>query len=178
MDRPFNNQLDYLPANSKSFTTILEGLGNHTVRSSFHDINSLAYLPRVCHSTLSLFVRDGTMYFLVIFMANLLNTLIFLVSVLHVFILLRYSKMLQLAEEDLRVVGAEFQRITSIMISRLVLNLRSVPDSTTHNDSTRHTGAIRFVTGTIGNVELDTFVDTFATPSHRSHMYADDIPYP
>jgi len=70
---------------------------------------------------------------------------------------------LQLAEEDLRVVGAQFnQLITSIMISRLVLNLRSVEDTTRHGDSTIHTSAIRFVMEAVGNMgdKLDTFVDT------------------
>ena len=118
------------------------------------------------------------MYFLVIFMAYLLNTLIFLASVWHMFTLPRYSKMLQLADDVLKVVGAEFPRIASIMISRLVLNLRSIADTTTHNDSTRHAGAMRFVTGTIGNVELDTFVDTSLRSLRRPHMYVDDVPYP
>ena len=64
--------------------------------------------------------------------------------------------MLQLAEQDLRAVGAQFtQLLTSVMISRLVLNLRSMGDTTTHVDSIGPAGAIRFVTGAIGNVELD-----------------------
>lgn len=103
------------------------------------------------------------MYFLVVFIANLLNTLIFLVSLWHKFVLPCHSNILQLAEEDLKVVGAEFtQLITSIMISRLVLNLRSVKDTIWDGYSTEHTRAIRFVTGAVGNLgeELDTFVDT------------------
>ncbi|CAA7261274.1 unnamed protein product [Cyclocybe aegerita] len=63
--------------------------------------------------TLHLFVRDGVLYFLVIFMANLLNTLLFF-----------------LAPEGLRAIGASFsQLITALMVSRLVLNLRSNPSS-------------------------------------------------
>jgi len=103
------------------------------------------------------------MYFLVIFMLNLLNTLIFLVSARHRFTLPHHSKMLQLAKEDLKVVGAQFtQLITSIMISRLVLNLRSAKDTIRYGDSTGPSGAIRFVAGAVGNLgeELDTFVDT------------------
>jgi len=65
---------------------------------------------------------------------------------------------LQLAEHDLKVVAAEFtQLIMSIMISHLVLNLRSVKDR--YGDSTGPTGTIRFVVGNLGE-ELDTFVDT------------------
>ncbi|KAF8522389.1 hypothetical protein JB92DRAFT_2706540, partial [Gautieria morchelliformis] len=57
---------------------------------------------------LQLFVRDGALYFLCIFSANLLNVVLFLV-----------------ATEDLKAIGASFsQIITSVMISRLVLNLR------------------------------------------------------
>ncbi|KAF8189750.1 hypothetical protein BJ912DRAFT_903432 [Pholiota molesta] len=59
--------------------------------------------------TLHLFVRDGALYFFVIFMANLLNTLMFF-----------------LAPSDLKAIGASFsQLITSLMVSRLYLSLRS-----------------------------------------------------
>ncbi|KAF8580457.1 hypothetical protein K439DRAFT_309532 [Ramaria rubella] len=59
-------------------------------------------------STMQIILRDGTMYFFVIFSANLMNTLIYF-----------------LAPEDLKAVGASFSQIlTSIMISRLQLNLR------------------------------------------------------
>ncbi|KAF4615904.1 hypothetical protein D9613_011367 [Agrocybe pediades] len=63
--------------------------------------------------TLELFMRDGLMYFLVIFSANLLNMLLFF-----------------LAPQDLKAIGASFsQMLTATMISRLVLNLRSVSSS-------------------------------------------------
>ncbi|KAF8579519.1 hypothetical protein K439DRAFT_1416171 [Ramaria rubella] len=59
-------------------------------------------------STTQIILRDGTMYFFIVFSANLMNTLIYF-----------------LATEDLKAVGASFsQIITSIMISRLQLNLR------------------------------------------------------
>ena len=118
-----------------------------------------------CHQrTIYVFARDGTMYFLVICMANLLNTLVFFVSVRHRFGSHHRSKTLQLAPKDLKVVGAQFtQLITSIMISRLFLNLRSVTDTTrdgysTTGGPTGHT-ASRLVSGAVGNLgeELDVF---------------------
>ncbi|KAF8164768.1 hypothetical protein B0H34DRAFT_793228 [Crassisporium funariophilum] len=64
--------------------------------------------------TIQVFIRDGLLYFLVIFMANLVNTLIFFIG-----------------EPDLKAVGASFsQLITATMISRLVLNLRSLAHRT------------------------------------------------
>jgi len=60
-------------------------------------------------SAINIFLRDGLLYFLVIFMANLFNLLMFF-----------------LAADDLKAIGASFsQLITATMISRLVLNLRS-----------------------------------------------------
>ncbi|KAJ3513298.1 hypothetical protein NLJ89_g3026 [Agrocybe chaxingu] len=57
-------------------------------------------------------LRDGTLYFFVIFLANLMNTMIYFFS----------------SALDLKAIGASFsQLITSVMVSRLVLNLRSVP---------------------------------------------------
>ncbi|KAJ3504644.1 hypothetical protein NLJ89_g7831 [Agrocybe chaxingu] len=77
--------------------------------------------------TLHLFVRDGVLYFLVIFMANLLNTLLFF-----------------LAPDDLRAIGASFsQLITALMVSRLVLNLRSNPTSEEDDRSVSYN--VRFV---------------------------------
>ncbi|KAF9056979.1 hypothetical protein BJ165DRAFT_1335673 [Panaeolus papilionaceus] len=59
--------------------------------------------------TVHIFLRDGALYFAIIFLANLMNTLIFFLS-----------------PTDLKAVGATFsQLITSVMVSRLVLNLRS-----------------------------------------------------
>ena len=118
------------------------------------------------------------MYFLVIFLANLLNTIIYLVSVRHMFTLPCHSKMLQLGEQDLKVVGLESQLLTSIMISRLVLNLRSVDDTTMHGDPTILTGEIRFEPGAVENMELNTLVDTSPTSLHRPRIPADAIPRP
>ena len=85
MDLPSYNRLGYLPANFDSFTTILEGIEKRTVRSP-----SLTFIPLSVYygfhdRTLHLFIRDGTMYFLIICMTNLLNTLIYFVSVRHKF---------------------------------------------------------------------------------------------
>ncbi|KAG7090646.1 hypothetical protein E1B28_009747 [Marasmius oreades] len=59
------------------------------------------------------FARDGILYFAVIFTANMVNVIIY-----------------QTAVADLKAIGASFsQMITSVMISRLVLNLRGVGES-------------------------------------------------
>jgi len=59
-------------------------------------------------SLIGLIMRDGIMYFAVIFASNLVTVLIFL-----------------LAPDDLKVVNASFSTlITSLMVSRLMLNLR------------------------------------------------------
>jgi len=103
--------------------------------------------------TIHIFLRDGLMYFLVIFMANFFNTLIFF-----------------LGPPDLKAIGASFsQLITATMISRLVLNLRSlsyVSDSQKEaavplQISDPHRDISAFVARTIGNLgeEMDTFVD-------------------
>jgi len=90
-----------------------------------------------------IFIRDGTLYFLAIFLANLMNTLFFF-----------------LAPLDLKAVGASFsQLITNVMISRLVLNLRSL--STEHYSGSSghkmHRGVVdqSFLTRTIGNLGED-----------------------
>ncbi|KAF9029595.1 hypothetical protein BJ165DRAFT_1520378 [Panaeolus papilionaceus] len=71
--------------------------------------------------TIQIFIRDGVMYFLVIFAANLINCLIYFI-----------------APEDLRALGASFSQVlTSVMISRLVLNLRSLRDDTNERQITR-----------------------------------------
>ncbi|KAG7098242.1 hypothetical protein E1B28_000206 [Marasmius oreades] len=58
------------------------------------------------------FTRDGVLYFAIIFSANMINVLVY-----------------ELAVQDLKAIGASFsQMITSVMISRLVLNLRGVID--------------------------------------------------
>ncbi|TFK22817.1 hypothetical protein FA15DRAFT_557972, partial [Coprinopsis marcescibilis] len=60
--------------------------------------------------TLQVFLRDGSLYFLIIFLANLMNTVIYFVT-----------------PEDLKAIGASFSHlITTTIVSRLVLNLRSL----------------------------------------------------
>ncbi|KAF8994599.1 hypothetical protein BDQ17DRAFT_1331078 [Cyathus striatus] len=68
------------------------------------------YLKRSSSTpTMHVFVRDGALYFLAIFLANLMNTLTYF-----------------LAPEGLKAIGASFsQLITATMVSRLVLNLKS-----------------------------------------------------
>ncbi|RDB18705.1 hypothetical protein Hypma_014732 [Hypsizygus marmoreus] len=107
------------------------------------------YILQTGHApTLHIFVRDGTMYFLVILMANLMNTLIYFLAV-----------------GDLKAIGASFsQLITATMVSRLVLNLRSasaLTDGATIDDSYQPKASIRFMTRTIGNLgeEVETYDD-------------------
>ncbi|EKM78929.1 hypothetical protein AGABI1DRAFT_129200 [Agaricus bisporus var. burnettii JB137-S8] len=60
----------------------------------------------------TILLRDGLMYYFLIFLANLMNCLIYFI-----------------AEPDLKTIGASFsQLLTCTMISRLVLNLRSLSD--------------------------------------------------
>ncbi|GLB38920.1 hypothetical protein LshimejAT787_0600820 [Lyophyllum shimeji] len=71
---------------------------------------------RMRHGTalnlLNLILRDGVMYFGVIFVANLLTVLMFL-----------------LAPPDIKAMNASFSTlITSLMVSRLILNLRGAAD--------------------------------------------------
>ena len=110
--------------------------------------------------TMHILIRDGILYFLVIFLANLMNTLIFFVSHFvnrgpKYFI----DMSLQLAPLDLRAVGASFsQLITNVMISRLVLNLRHVSTLTEHYSGPSGFNAQNkimdqsFMTRTIGNL--------------------------
>ena len=66
-------------------------------------------------------------------MANLMNTLVYFVSRHYAchFLRINESSYMKLAVEDLKAIGASFsQLITSTMISRLVLNLRSVSQNT------------------------------------------------
>ncbi|KAF8056638.1 hypothetical protein FPV67DRAFT_1729865 [Lyophyllum atratum] len=78
--------------------------------------------------TLHIFLRDGIIYFLVIFMANLTNTVIYF-----------------LAPPDLKAMGASFsQLITSTMVSRLVLNLRSSATPPTEEDTLPPRMSIQF----------------------------------
>lgn len=103
------------------------------------------YIVRSRHTpTLHVFVRDGLLYFLVICMVNLFNTLMYF-----------------LATNDLKAIGASFSHmLTSTMISRLVLNLRSVADSSRFDGPTA-TRPMKFMTRAIGNLgeQLETILD-------------------
>jgi len=101
--------------------------------------------------TIRIFFRDGLMYFLVIFMANLMNTLIYFMAV-----------------QDLKAIGASFsQLITATMISRLVLNLRTPPSSFVSGEYPTPAGPMKFMERTIGNLgeELETILDHHSNPS-------------
>ncbi|KAF9040757.1 hypothetical protein BJ165DRAFT_1596203 [Panaeolus papilionaceus] len=101
--------------------------------------------------TIHVLVRDGALYFFAIFSANLMNTLIYFA----------------VPQEDLKAIGATFSKlITSVMISRLVLNLRSLSSEAQDQDTivtalgTFHvrgatTGRSAFMTRTIGNLLQD-----------------------
>jgi hypothetical protein len=120
---------------------------------------------------MQIFVRDGVLYFLVVFLANLMNTLFFFVS--H--ILPRGPKysidiILQIAPLDLKAVGASFsQLITAVMISRLVLNLRQSSAPTEEYSGSSAFNAPKrivdqsFMTRTIGNLGEDLIVSGSST---------------
>ncbi|KAF8959372.1 hypothetical protein BDZ97DRAFT_1761410 [Flammula alnicola] len=99
--------------------------------------------------TMHIFIRDGFFYFLAIFVANLMNTLIYFLS-----------------PADLKAVGASFsQLITAVMVSRLVLNLRYgssfedvTPTEASGFEYVQSRGRYReqsFLTRTIGNLGED-----------------------
>jgi len=105
------------------------------------------YIKRSGRSpTIDIFLRDGIIYFCVIFMANMLNTLLYFT-----------------APPDIKPIGASFsQIITSVMISRLVLNLRSISQSADSRSARIQGGILRepheenvLVTLTIGNLGED-----------------------
>jgi len=127
-------------------------------------------------------IRDGALYFLAIFLANLMNTLFFFVS--HIFVKHgpKYSTdiLLQLAPLDLKAVGASFsQLITNVMISRLVLNLRLM--STEHYSGSSgykmHRGIVdqSFLTRTIGNLGED-MIDSGYHPQSNATGKEPEIP--
>lgn len=116
--------------------------------------------------TLQRFARDGIMYFFVIFMANLMNTLIYFVRQPYSSTFMSMLNLdTQLAPTDLKAVGAAFSKlITSTMVSRLVLNLRAPSalapsnrqSNSVHLASSAH---MKFMTLTLGNLgeEMESF---------------------
>ncbi|GJJ12704.1 hypothetical protein Clacol_006948 [Clathrus columnatus] len=95
------------------------------------------------NSILRTFVRDGVLYYFCVFSANLLNTLLYI-----------------FATEDLKAIGAGFsQTLTTVVITRLVLNLRSMhkgsmPDETqpcSAHIAAQKMSRLDFVIGSLGN---------------------------
>ncbi|KAJ3509774.1 hypothetical protein NLJ89_g5040 [Agrocybe chaxingu] len=107
---------------------------------------------------LHIFVRDGLIYFLVIFLMNFMNALLFF-----------------LAPEDLKPIGAPFSAMmTAVMISRLVLNLRSAKsagvDLVPSNMLTRPKESIAFesaVSRVIGNLGEDFEMSKTTSSAHE-----------
>jgi hypothetical protein len=99
------------------------GRARYVSTSSF----GCARFSSITSRTLRTFVLDGALYFLVIFSVNLMNTIVYFVRPLYEPLprtLLRRYK--QTASQDFRTFAATFwQIITSIMISRMVLNIRA-----------------------------------------------------
>jgi len=111
---------------------------------------------------LHIFVRDGTLYFLVIFMANLLNTLLYFLAV-----------------DDLKAIGASFsQLITATMISRLVLNLRSEMRSTSTPNYDTTSTSTRIIDRAIGHLggKMDNFLANSETDEHDDANDLNGIP--
>jgi hypothetical protein len=91
------------------------------------------------------FLKDGALYFAIIFGANLMNVVIFLFAV-----------------SDLKALGASSsQLITAVMISRLVLNLRTVSQGQADSGRTAgRSGEMAFAANQsyLSNFKNDTFV--------------------
>lgn len=134
--------------------------------------------------TINIFLRDGLLYFLVILIANLLNTLLFFVSFLSKLILFHHGAFTnypQLAVDDLKGIGASFsQLITATMISRLVLNLRLPVENSSEGMSTPSL-PIKFLTRTIESLGGDmepAFTQSFCDqeeipPTVTHHSYGE-----
>ncbi|KAJ3509776.1 hypothetical protein NLJ89_g5039 [Agrocybe chaxingu] len=107
---------------------------------------------------LHIIMRDGTMYFLAIFLMNLVNVLMFF-----------------FAREDLKFLIAPFSAImTCVLLSRLVLNLRAAPSSNIPSSMalTRPKEALVFAAITARVV--DTFVEDFETAENYDSISSDD----
>jgi hypothetical protein len=84
---------------------------------------------------------------------------------------------MKLAVNDLKAIGASFsQLLTSTMISRLVLNLRAVAESSLNPrfDGPTATTPMKFMTRAIGNLggELETILDD---ELYHWHINGDDV---
>ncbi|PFH49358.1 hypothetical protein AMATHDRAFT_81343 [Amanita thiersii Skay4041] len=113
------------------FATLIRVISHHRV------------LKRTTHLTLiDVIMRDGVVYFAVIFIANLVTVLMFL-----------------LAPPDIKAVNASFSTlITSLMVSRLMLNLRGVGLAQPGNDGFQNDPIIYSGTEPSTNTEFDSDV--------------------
>jgi len=107
--------------------------------------------------TMGIFIRDGIFYFLVIFLVNLMNTLLFF-----------------LAPVDLHALGAPFgQLLTNVMVSRLVLNLRYSSEPPEHDprvsgfNMQKRIADQPFMIRTIGNLGEDLIFSGSSTEDRR-----------
>lgn len=116
--------------------------------------------------TLHIFIRDGILYFLLICMVNLMNTLVYFLAV-----------------SDLKAIGASLsQLLTSVMISRLVLNLRSAPELSSNTVICEPTATtpMKFMTRAIGDLggELQTILDDDIQHRDTDEIGLEDYPSP
>ncbi|KAF9449493.1 hypothetical protein P691DRAFT_727899 [Macrolepiota fuliginosa MF-IS2] len=95
------------------------------------------FMSEAAAKAIMILVRDGTMYFFLIMLSNLMNGLIFF-----------------LAPPDLKAIGASFsQLLTCTIISRLVLNLRSISRDGMHTTMEPGADEIAFYTPTCPDQE-------------------------
>ncbi|EKM76022.1 hypothetical protein AGABI1DRAFT_109104 [Agaricus bisporus var. burnettii JB137-S8] len=90
------------------------------IRTLFTSVSNGA--TSVTDRAVTILLRDGLMYYFLIFLANLMNCLIYFI-----------------AEPDIKPIGASFsQLLTCTVISRLVLNLRSLSHGKSGDTSKRN----------------------------------------
>ncbi|RDB17476.1 hypothetical protein Hypma_001601 [Hypsizygus marmoreus] len=99
----------------------------------FTTLYRVVHYNRIRHGSarnlLDLILRDGVVYFGVIFVANLLTVLMFL-----------------LAPADIKAINASFSTlITSLMVSRLILNLRGAVDHSIYVESVHEMYGTSFI---------------------------------
>ncbi|KAG5637583.1 hypothetical protein H0H81_004034 [Sphagnurus paluster] len=76
-----------------------------------------------------------------------------------------------LAPVDVKAIGASFsQLITTTMVSRLVLNLRSASTFSSEDDSIPTNFSVRFMINTIGNLggDLETILDDVGDDAYEA----------
>ncbi|TFK33632.1 hypothetical protein BDQ12DRAFT_766263 [Crucibulum laeve] len=107
------------------------------------------------------FLRDGTMHFMAVCMANLMNILIYFL----------------IPFEDLKPIGASFSLLlTATLTSRLILNLRSFSTTefgtTSKGEYQGKSGTQTFMENVVGNLgnDMDIFVDMRSETSAKSNV--------